>query len=174
LPAAVARDTLAAMPIFLHYRVASSCMVALLALAACGGSVAPLDTVNTPPAPTPVATSSAGPTPKPTTLNCDLFFADIQRDPGVQCINAAGRCDLVGTLKDGRSVREACATEPGQGTVCRLFVDGAEACKCPPSRIDWNNTCANAVATCGGWNLVNYAEAPTVIGDNSSPRCPAR
>jgi hypothetical protein len=81
-------------------------------------------------------------------LDCSRVIFDPQV-PAEMC-GTRDRCDITGTLADGRALRQTC-TQSG----CALFVDGEQVCTCPAARLDWANTCYTGPPTCMGW-LVNY------------------
>jgi hypothetical protein len=111
--------------------------VALLALASCGGKVVVEDESGT---------GGAG-------LDCAAVSFDFDA-PILACTEGPDRCELVGTLPDGRAVREAC---DGSTTECDLFVDDVLTCSCPSDRIDFATACSNGVPTCANW-LVDYSD----------------
>lgn len=65
-------------------------------------------------------------------------------------------CDIIGTLPDGRGLRETCTID-GKTASCALFVDGVEVCACPPDRLNYSATCSNGTPTCIGWD-VDYSD----------------
>ena len=87
--------------------------------------------------------------PVPEALDCAAVSFDLTA-PSEAC-ETVDRCDLTGTLADGRSVRESC-TQGG----CALFVDEVQVCACPPARLDFSQVCADGLPTCAGW-LVNWS-----------------
>ena len=87
-------------------------------------------------------------------FSCTAVSFDFAAPMGV--CTSVDHCDIVGTLADGRGLRESCKSD-GKNAACALFVDDVQVCSCPSEAIDWARLCANGVPTCSGW-LVDYGD----------------
>ena len=95
-----------------------------------------------------VATSGSG------GFSCAAVSFDF-RAP-IEACTTGQRCDIVGTLPDGRALRETCSGD-GPNAVCDLFIDEQHACSCSPDQIDFGASCGNGTPTCDSW-LVDYGD----------------